>query len=129
METGENTTSTPAPSPAPEQAAPQAPAASTDNTTLMSVLAYIGILVLVPLFTARENPVVKFHIKQGLVLCVIEAGVWAVGEFLHMGILYPILGIINLAMLVLSIIGIVNVLNKKQVELPVVGQFAKHFNI
>ncbi len=128
METGENTTSTPAPSPAPEQAAPQAPAASTDNTTLMSALAYIGILVLVPLFTARENPVVKFHIKQGLVLCVIEAGVWVAGMTMHM-YAFGILSLINLAALVLSIIGIINVLNKKQVELPVVGQFAKHFNI
>lgn len=98
-----------------------------DNTVLMSVLAYIGILVLVPYFTAKENPVVKFHIRQGLVLLVIELAMWFIGSMLY--ILAPVLMLVNLATLVLSIIGIVNVLNKKQVELPLVGQFAKHFNI
>lgn len=118
------TTSAPAVPEAPKQAEiPQ------DNTVLMSVLAYIGILVLVPYFTAKENPVVKFHIRQGLVLLVIEGVVFIGGEIMWSFILNPIFALINIGALVLSIIGIVNVLNKKQVELPLVGQFAKHFNI
>ncbi len=100
-----------------------------DNTTLMSILAYIGILVLIPYFTAKENPVVKFHIRQGLVLLVIEGAVFIGGEIMWGHILSPIFALINIATLILSIIGIINVLNKKQVELPLIGQYAKHFTI
>jgi uncharacterized membrane protein len=101
----------------------------TDNTTLMSVLAYIGILVLIPYLMAKENPVVKFHIKQGLVLLVIEMAVFVGSEIMWGHLLAPVFMIINLATLVLSIIGIMNVLQKKQTELPLVGVYAKHFTI
>jgi uncharacterized membrane protein len=93
----------------------------------MGVLAYIGILVIIPFLTAKDNPFVKFHVKQGVVLVVIELGVWVVGMMVPM--LFPILGLINLGVVVLSILGIVNVINKKEAEIPLVGQFAKHVNI
>ena len=111
-------------------AAPQtgAPVATgTQNTTLMSVLAYIGILVVIPYLMAKDDPIVKFHIKQGLVLVVIEIAVWVAGSMIYM--LAPVLMLVNLATLVLSIIGIVNVIQGNQKELPFVGQFSKHFNI
>lgn len=98
-----------------------------DNTVLMSVLSYIGILVLIPLLTAKENETVRFHIKQGLVLLVLETGIWIIGEMVW--ILKPILAIVYLASIILAIIGIVNALQKKQAELPLVGKFAKHFTI
>jgi uncharacterized membrane protein len=97
---------------------------SVDNTQLMSILAYIGILVLIPLLTSKENPTVRFHTRQGLVLFVIEIVVWFVG-----GPLWIFASIINLAVIVLSIIGIVNVIQKKEGELPIVGSLAKHINI
>lgn len=100
-----------------------------DNTTLMSVLAYIGILVLIPYFTAKENPVVKFHIRQGLVLLVPEVLFWIASEMLWSSLLSPIFMVLNLGLFILSVIGIINVVNKKQVPLPLVGQYAKHFNI
>ena len=102
-------------------------APSTDNTQLMSILAYIGILVLIPLLTSKENPSVRFHVKQGLVLCIIEVIIWFVGG--SFWIFMPIIGIINLALIVLSIIGIVNVVQKKEAELPLIGSLAKHINI
>ncbi len=100
-----------------------------DDTTLMSILAYIGILVLIPYFTAKQNPVVKFHVRQGLVLLVPEVLLWVASEILWSSIFSPIFMVLNLGLLVLSIIGIVNVVNKKQEPLPLVGQYAKHFNI
>ncbi len=109
--------------------APKQAEAREDNTVLMSVLAYIGILVLIPYFTAKENPIVKFHIRQGLVLLVIEGAVFVGGEIMWGHILSPVFGLINIGALVLSIIGIVNVLNKKQEELPLIGKYAKHFTI
>lgn len=119
---GENTTQENKP-----QTEVQNQAPSVDNTLLMSILAYIGILVLIPLLTAKDNPAVRFHVRQGLVLCILEVIIWFVGGSFWM--LMPILGIINLGLIVLSIIGIVNVIQKKEVELPVIGSLAKHINI
>lgn len=100
---------------------------ATDNSMLMGVLAYISILILVPFLMAKENAFVKFHIKQGLVLVVIGLVSYVVN--IMMPALFPLVALINLATLILSIIGIVNVIQKKEVELPLVGQFAKNFTI
>lgn len=98
-----------------------------DNSTLMGILAYIGILVIIPFLVAKDNPFVKFHVKQGIVLAVIGVCLWVVSEVIYM--LAPIVMIANLGLLVLSIIGIVNVINKKEAELPLVGQLAVHVKI
>ena len=103
------------------------PIAGGDKKTLMAVLAYLGILVIIPFLMAKDDAFVKYHIKQGLVLVVIELVVYVVG--MMMWALLPILGIINLAVLVLAIIGIVNVVQGNEKELPLVGSFSKHFNI
>lgn len=105
----------------------ETPAVHVDNTTLMGILAYLSLLVLIPLLTEKNNPEVKFHVKQGLVLLVIEAVIFVAGNILWS--LFDILNILNIGALILSIVGIVNVLNKKQVELPIVGQFSKYFTI
>lgn len=97
-----------------------------NNKTLMGVLAYLGILIVIPFLMSKDDPFVKFHLKQGAVLFVLEAIVWAVGVQLIMG-LGAIVSILQLAFIVLSIIGIVNVLQGKEQELPIVGQFSKHF--
>lgn len=100
---------------------------SVDNRALQAILAYIGILVIIPYLTAKNDPFVKFHTKQGLVLLVIEIVIWAVGMTIWM--LLPLIYLLNLAVIILSIIGIVNVVNKREKALPLVGQFAKRFNI
>ncbi len=97
----------------------------TKNKTLMGVLSYLGPLVIVPYVTAKDDAFVKFHVKQGLVVFSIEVGMWVLGM-----IIWPlmiILGIINVAAFVLSIIGIVNVLNGKETPLPLVGHYSKYF--
>jgi uncharacterized membrane protein len=99
---------------------------ATDNKTLMAALSYVSILVLIPYLMAKNDPFVHYHIKQGLVLLVIELAVYVLGMVIWM--LYPVLGLINLATLVLSIIGIVNVVQGKEKELPLVGSFSKHFD-
>ena len=94
--------------------------------TLMGVLSYVGPLVIIPFLTAKEDPFVKFHIKQGLVLVCIEVVLWVVSSMFYF--LWPIWQIINLALLVMSIIGIINVTQGKEKNLPIVGDWAKHFN-
>ncbi len=95
------------------------------KNTLMGVLAYIGPFVIIPFLTSKNDPFVKFHIKQGLVLFVIEILLWLLSMF--MWPLWMIWQIINFATIILSIIGIINVSQGKEKELPLVGGYSKHF--
>ncbi len=97
------------------------------NNTVMAVLSYIGPLVIVSYLTSKNDPFVKFHIKQGLVVFGIEVLMWVFGSMLYS--LATILSIIHLATVILSIIGIINAVGGKEKELPVVGGLAKNFNI
>ena len=38
-----------------------------ENNKLMGILSYIGILVLIPIFAAKDDPFVRYHANQGLV--------------------------------------------------------------
>ena len=94
----------------------------------MGVLCYLGFLVLIPLFTeAKNDTFVAFHIRQGLVLFVIEIVAWFLAEFIFPFLL--LYQIINLCVVILSIIGIINVAQGEKKELPMVGQLAHSFKI
>lgn len=123
MDEQEKNTSQDVPTPTPELAV------TADNTKLMSILAYVSVLILIPFLVAKDNPTVHYHIRQGVVLVAIEIALWIMREILWISFLYPIFGFLHFGLLILSIIGIVNVLQKKEAELPLVGQYAKHFNI
>ncbi len=106
-------------------ATPAAPSPAAKNETLMGVLAYLGILIIIPFLAAKEDPFVKFHIKQGLLLFLAEIAINLVGS--SMWQLWPLLNLVNLAVLVLVIIGMINVVNHRQQELPLIGHLAKNF--
>ncbi len=106
---------------------PEQSSRAMPESTLMAVLAYVGPLVIVSYLTQKNNPFVKFHIKQGLVLLVIEVAMWVIGMIVWM--LWPIIQIVNIIVIVLSIMGILNVLGKKEKELPIIGSFSKYINI
>lgn len=65
-----------------------------DNTKLYSILAYIGILFLVGLLADKENPVVRFHVNQGLILFLANLILWCV---FPVWIVFMVLGIMNAA--------------------------------
>lgn len=98
-----------------------------ENATLMGVLAYLGILIIIPFFVAKDNPFVKFHIRQGLVLVVVEI-ILSVAMRMFWA-LSPLLLVLQLVTFILSIIGIVNVFQKKEKELPIIGSYAKTLKI
>ena len=106
-----------------------------DNTqsgrskTLMGVLAYLGPLVIIPFLVSKDDPFVKFHIKQGLVLFIAELAFWLLSSYFWM-IFYQfwmLYQLVNLGVLVLVVMGIINVVQGKEKELPLVGSFAKMF--
>jgi uncharacterized membrane protein len=90
----------------------------------MAIVAYI--LFFVPLLTdAKNDPFVKYHIKQGLALFI----AWIiVGVVAMVPAIYVLAWLLDLGLLALLVIGIMNALNGRQVPLPVIGQYAKNFN-
>jgi len=69
-----------------------------------------------------ESSFVKFHVKQGIILTI----GWVIGL-----VLYPMLGLgflIHVAIIVLSIMGIINVSEGEMKDLPVIGDLAKKLN-
>jgi len=104
---------------------PEASGPKKDEKNLAAVLSYIGILFLVPLLACKDSAFAQFHAKQGLVLFIAEIATMFIAWI-------PILGWIVgfvcwIIWLVLSLIGIINVLSGKQKPLPIIGKFAKKF--
>ena len=97
------------------------------HKTLMGVLAYLGPLVLIPFLVAREDSFVKFHIKQGVVLFIISLLVWAASVI--MWFLMPLWAIVNFAVLILALIGVLNVVRGKEKEIPLVGHYSAKIHI
>ena len=92
-------------------------------------LSYLGILVIIPVLTQKENPYTKFHIKQGLTLFIFSFA-WSFLQFLFN--IIPYFGFfINICiwifLSVLGIIGIINSLQGKTILLPVIGQLGEKF--
>ena len=104
----------------------QQPAPAKQNETLMGILAYLGILIIVPFLMAKDDPFVKFHIKQGLLLVIAEIAIMLLSGAL-MYSLWQLVQLIHLALLVFSIIGIINVVKHQQKELPLIGSLAHNF--
>ena len=107
------------------------PKDAQDNK-VMGILAYLGILVLVPIFAAKESPFARFHANQGLVMLIASIAysvvVWIVTFILAMispnlAIIGTILSLGSLAFLVLMIIGIINAAKGEMKELPVIGKY------
>ncbi|MFZ2886549.1 MAG: DUF4870 domain-containing protein [Minisyncoccia bacterium] len=109
----------------------QEPTASGDQkapekNVLMAILAYIGPLILISYLIAKDDPFVKFHIKQGLLLVIGEVATWMI--MMTIWILFPLLQLVNLAIFVLAIIGIVRAAQGQEKPLPLIGHFAKSFD-
>ncbi|MBQ9849365.1 MAG: hypothetical protein IJO36_01560 [Clostridia bacterium] len=90
-----------------------------EKNKVMAVLAYI--LFLIPLLAAKDSKFARFHTNQGLVLFLggIIASVVAVIPVIGW-IVAPIAGLV---ITVLAVIGIINALNGRAKELPVIGKF------
>ena len=98
----------------------------------MAVFSYLWILILIPFLTdAKNDPLVKFHLKQGLTLIIFDVIGWALGMVIGW---LPVIGWLvvwlwGMASIVFAIIGIMNVLGGHEKELPFIGSYAKNFNI
>lgn len=109
---------------------------------VMAVLAYIGLLVLVPIFAAKNSKFARFHASQGLnvaILLVAQSIIYYIlsaiirvvfyGSFIFGvgGLLITILNLVNLllslAFIALEVLGIVNAVQGRCKKLPIIGRF------
>lgn len=99
-----------------------------EKNKVMAVLAYIGILVLVPLLAAKDSPFARYHTNQGLVLFLTEVVLGILVNMLTfsfalsgLAFLLFISPLLWLAMFVLAIMGIINAVNGEMKPLPLIG--------
>ncbi len=100
---------------------------AVQKNTLMAVLSYVGPLIILSFLTSKDDPFVKFHIKQGLVLFVVEIATWFIGSMVWA--FWPLINLINLAVFILAILGILNAVKGREKALPIVGKFSEYFKI
>ena len=118
----------------PQTPPPQAPppaGGGSQNRTIMLILAYLGILALIPLLTEKDDAEVQWHAKYGLVLTVTWIVLWVVLAIISMVLSFigGIIGclfsfILPIGILVIHIICIIKAINGERFRLPVLADFA-----
>ena len=102
----------------------------------LALEAYLGILVLAPIFGARKSPFVRFHANQGLVLCafsvalsilmgfngLILAAVYSTFISVLLGLFNGLYGLALCGITALCIIGIIHAVKGKMKALPIIGK-------
>ena len=93
------------------------------DNKVVAILAYFGILFLVPLLAAKNSPFARFHAIQGLTLFAVTIVLYIV-YFLLLSIsltIGTIFGIVFIGVMILAIIGIINAAKGQMKELPLIG--------
>lgn len=94
---------------------------------LMAAIGYLGILCLVPLLLKKDSAFAMHHGKQGLIILIAWIALWV-------GNIIPVLGQIvwalgSIVLVILIIVGMVNALQGKLWDMPVLGKYAKHMKL
>lgn len=97
-----------------------------ENNKIISIFAYISILVLIPIFAAKDSKYARFHANQGLILLlasiIFGIIIGVLGSIPFIGWIFSIAGgLIEILTLVLMVLGIINAANGKAKELPLIG--------
>ncbi len=97
--------------------------APSSNDMWLGILAYLGALALIPYLIKDKSPFVRAHAVRGINLLLLEIiAAVAVGVFSWVPVLNDILStLLGLASFAFSLIGIINVANKEDKDLPFIG--------
>ena len=126
----------PEPMPQPVVEPPVQTDAPNSMEKTLALEAYLGILVLAPIFGARKSPFVRFHANQGLVLCafsvalsilmgfnsLILAAVYSTFISVLLGLFNGLYGLALCGITALCIIGIIHAVKGKMKALPIIGK-------
>jgi uncharacterized membrane protein len=81
-----------------------------DEHRITAAISYLWIACLIPLLVSKSSPFVQHHAKQGLILFILSFLGWV-----------PFFGwILSLALVIVSVLGIVKSLNGESWEIPFV---------
>lgn len=95
-----------------------------DSERLYAAFSYLAVLVVVPLLTAKDNPFVNFHIRQGLlVLGGLIIGSIAANWSAVVG------GTLLVLILIADIVALVQALQGRTWKIPGLGQLAEKIRI
>ena len=101
---------------------------AAQNQKICAILQYffpIGLIWWLVDEQMKKNSFVKFHLKQSLVLVVLSVALNII--FTIMPFLMLIGWIVHIAIFVLWILGLINAVNGKEKEVPIVGKFTSYF--
>lgn len=122
----------PPPGAAPVSSSIAAEKADIEQNKVFAVLAYIGLLFLVPLLAAPKSRFARFHTNQGIVLFLASVGAYIAAMIVAFGLSFiPFLGCLGVALLplilltalVFTVMGIINAASGLFKPLPLIGKF------
>jgi len=105
-----------------DEAKPSSNSKDVEENKVMAALAYAWILCLVPLLGKRKSKFAQFHAKQGLILFGLEL---VINFFFWF---QPFHTLFVLALVVVSVIGIIKALNGEWWKIPYIYQWSKKIN-
>lgn len=94
--------------------------ADINSNKVMAILAYIGILFLIPLFAAKDSKFARFHTNQGIILFIVAIISYIIGKIPVIGFVGTILSCLCS---IFAIIGIIYAAQGKAKELPLIGKY------
>jgi uncharacterized membrane protein len=99
------------------------------NRGIMLVLAYLGILAVIPLVVEKNDPEVQWHAKHGIVLLVAEILLGIVIAMISHVLPFAgcVLWMVWPLILILHIVMIVKAVNGQRLLIPGLSEFADRF--
>ena len=104
-----------------------------EKNKVMAILAYFGILVIIPILAAKESRFARFHSNQGLILliaAILYSVAYSILNSIILSISWHLIWIMSIIALVCGLaflawfaIGIINAAKGRAKELPLIGHF------
>ena len=91
-----------------------------DENRYMAILAYLNVLVIIPLLIRGYSPYVRYHCNQGLALLIVTIAI-AVAANIIPFLVWIISAVGSLFVLLCIVIGVLNALNGRTTPLPIIG--------
>jgi uncharacterized membrane protein len=115
--------------PPPPPAGTTPPGAASPNRTIMLILAYLGVLAVVPLVVEKNDPEVQWHAKHGLVLLVAEVILGIVIAMVTHFVPFAgcVLWLVWPLIFIFHIILIVKAVNGQRLLIPGISEYADRF--
>jgi len=90
-----------------------------EDNKVVAALSYIWLLFLIPMLLKKDSKFCQFHAKQGLILFLFSLIAW-----------FPIIGwLVGLAIIIISVMGIVKTLAGESWEVPFIYDLSKKINL